>query len=102
MTARTGNLFTRDDTMLGICEGLGEDLGFHPNWLRAALGAGLLWNPFAMIGIYLALGVVVLFTRLVMPNPRRAAAAPAVPVVATEPAEKAETPTADAPLPLAA
>lgn len=99
MTSESGNLFTRDDTMLGICEGLGEDLGFNPNWLRAALGAGLVWNPFAMIGIYLGLGIVVLFTRLVMPNPRRRAAAP--PAGADAPTEvKAEVP-ADA-LPLAA
>ncbi len=78
MTASKGNLFTRDDTMLGICEGLGEDLGFNPNWLRAALGAGLIWNPLATVAVYLGLGVLVLFTRLVMPNPRRAAATPVV------------------------
>jgi phage shock protein C len=101
MTSENGNLFTRDDTMLGICEGLGEDLGFNPNWLRAALGAGLIWNPFAMIGIYLGLGVVVLFTRLVMPNPRHRAAARAE-------AARAEAPMAatagnsDEPLPIAA
>ena len=101
MTSENGNLFTRDDTMLGVCEGLGEDLGFNPNWLRAALGAGLIWNPVAMIGIYLGLGVVVLFTRLVMPNPRRKAAAPS--------AEAAQSAKAEAPaeaageaLPLAA
>ena len=75
MHSEDGNLFTRDDTLLGVCEGLGEDLGFNPNWLRAALGAGLIWNPVAMIGVYLGLGVIVLFTRLVMPNPRRATAA---------------------------
>lgn len=99
MTTKTGNLFTRDDTMLGICEGLGEDLGINPNWLRAVLGAGLIWNPFAMIGIYLGLGVIVLFTRLVMPNPRRAAAALQA---AAEPAEQAGARPAGAALPLAA
>ncbi len=77
MQTENGNLFTRDDTLLGVCEGLGEDLGFNPNWLRAALGAGLIWNPLAMIGVYLGLGVIVLFTRIVMPNPRRAAVQPA-------------------------
>lgn len=83
MQTENGNLFTRDDTLLGVCEGLGEDLGFNPNWLRAALGAGLIWNPLAMIGVYLGLGVIVLFTRLVMPNPRR--------TVAPEAAQQAET-----------
>ncbi len=99
MTSENGNLFTRDDTMLGICEGLGEDLGFNPNWLRAALGVGLIWNPFAIVGIYLAMGVVVLATRLVMPNPRRKAAAPSsAPPVEAE----ANTQAAGEPLPLAA
>ncbi len=101
MTTRTGNLFTRDDTMLGVCEGLGEDLGFNPNWLRAALGAGLIWNPLAMIGVYLGLGVVVLFTRLVMPNSRRGAAVqPAETAPAEAPAGHAGN--EDAMLPIAA
>lgn len=101
MTSENGNLFTRDDTMLGICEGLGEDLGFNPNWLRAALGAGLIWNPFAMVGIYLGLGVVVLFTRLVMPNPRRRAAPSAEAAPAEAPAAAAAV-NEDAMLPIAA
>lgn len=99
MTQDKGNLFTRDDTMLGICEGLGEDLGFNPNWLRAALGAGLVWNPFAMVGIYLGLGVVVVFTRLVMPNPRRKAAASHAD---TAPAGATPAADNDMPLPIAA
>ncbi|MBX3561866.1 MAG: PspC domain-containing protein [Sphingomonas sp.] len=98
MQTEDGNLFTRDDTLLGVCEGLGEDLGFNPNWLRAALGAGLIWNPLAMIGIYLGLGVIVLFTRLVMPNPRRAAVSEAAQPDETQtPAEIAAEP-----LPIAA
>ena len=32
-SART-NLFTRNDTLLGICEGIGEDFGFNANYLR--------------------------------------------------------------------
>jgi phage shock protein C len=67
------NLILRDDTFLGVCAGLGEDLGFDPNWLRVPLAVCLLWNPAAVIGIYLAAGLVVLLSRLVAPNPRPAA-----------------------------
>jgi phage shock protein C len=63
-----GNLFTRSDTMLGICQGLGEDLGFNPNYLRVALGISLVWKPELTIGIYLALGLVVLASRLLFPK----------------------------------
>lgn len=65
------NLITRDDTLLGVCEALGEDFGFNPLWLRISLAVGLLWNPMAMIGAYLGLGVVVLATRLLIPARRQ-------------------------------
>ena len=81
------SLFMRDDTFLGVCEALGEDLGFHPNYLRATLGVLLLWNPVVIIGTYLGLGVVVLLSRLVFPAPRVAAAPQAE---ASSPAETAE------------
>ena len=74
MTASQPNLIARGDTFLGVCEALGEDFGFNPLYLRAALGIGLIWNPLAMIGAYLGLGIVVAFSRLVAPNPRRKAA----------------------------
>ena len=64
------NLFTRSDTLLGICEGLGEDFGFNPNYLRVLLGVGLLWNPVAMVGIYLGLGLLVAATRWLIPARR--------------------------------
>lgn len=71
------NLITRDDTLLGVCEALGEDFGFNPLWLRISLAVGLLWNPMAMIGAYLGLGVVVLATRLLIPTRRQVADAAA-------------------------
>lgn len=87
------NLLTRDDTFFGVCQGLGEDLGFHPNILRIAFGVALLWNPAVVIGAYAAAGAVVLATRLLVPNPPVPQAAPA----------EAEPETAQAePLPLAA
>ena len=76
------SLIARDETVLGVCAGLGEDLGFNPVWLRIALAAGLLWNPQAIVGAYLALGLLVLFSRLVSPNPRVRTAVPAEPAAA--------------------
>ncbi len=90
MEDRNTNLIARDDTMLGICHGLGEDFGFSPNWIRLALSVGLFFNPVGAIGTYLALGVLVLFSRLVFPNPKVAPAA-AAPV---------EAPAAPAPAPV--
>jgi phage shock protein PspC (stress-responsive transcriptional regulator) len=71
MTATTGNLFTRDDTMFGICEALGEDLGFNPNLLRVTLAVLLLWNPVVVLASYFGAGVVVLASRLAWPNRRK-------------------------------
>jgi phage shock protein PspC (stress-responsive transcriptional regulator) len=67
-------LWARDHTLFGVCEALGEDLGFNPLFLRIPLAALLLWNPVAVIATYVALGVLVLLTRWVAPNPRLAAA----------------------------
>jgi phage shock protein PspC (stress-responsive transcriptional regulator) len=69
------NLITRDDTFLGVCEALGEDFRFNANWLRLAFGVSLLWNPMAVLGTYVGLGVIVALSRLISPNPRPAAAA---------------------------
>lgn len=64
------NLLTRDDTFFGVCEGLGEDLGFHPNILRVALTLLLFFNPVGAVAAYAVGGVVVLTTRLLVPNPK--------------------------------
>jgi phage shock protein PspC (stress-responsive transcriptional regulator) len=63
------SLFARPDTMLGVCQGLGEDLGINPNWLRLALPLPLFINPAMTVAVYLAAGVVVLLTRLIFPDP---------------------------------
>ena len=81
-TMLSETLLTRDDTFLGICEALGEDLGFNANILRIALAVSLLWNPLAVLGLYAALGLVVLVSRLLFPNPKPAAAAQAEPAPA--------------------
>lgn len=61
----------KPDTLLGICEAVGNDLGFSPNLLRVALCCLLFFSPKLMIGAYLGLGVVVLASRLVFPKPRQ-------------------------------
>ena len=71
------NLIARDHTLLGVCEALGEDFGFNPMFLRVPFAALLLLSPTMVIATYLALGVVVLLTRLISPNPRTAEARPA-------------------------
>ena len=65
------NPFTREDTLFGVCEALGEDFRFNPLLLRVAFGAGLFLNPLLAIGGYAAAGVVVLASRLLSPNPRQ-------------------------------
>jgi phage shock protein PspC (stress-responsive transcriptional regulator) len=72
MQSEQGNLFTRDDTFFGVCQGLAEDFGIHPNFLRVALGGALFWDPAAAIAAYLAAGVVVLVSRLIVPEPKAA------------------------------
>ena len=72
---RQRNLITRDDTFLGVCEGLGEDLGIHGNFFRAAFAVALFFSPVATVAAYFGLGLVVLATRLIAPNPKAPAPA---------------------------
>ena len=62
------NLVLRNDTILGVCEAIGQDFGFNPNWLRLAFCAPIYWNPALVIGVYLALGVLVAATRYAFPD----------------------------------
>ena len=73
MQASQPSLFSRDDTFFGVCEALGEDFGFNPLFLRVTFGVAVLWNPAVVLATYVALGVVVAATRLLFPDPRRAA-----------------------------
>lgn len=66
-SART-NLFSRPDTMLGVCQGLGEDFGFNPNYLRLALPLPLFLYPVATIAGYLTMGLIVLIVHWLIPN----------------------------------
>jgi phage shock protein C len=78
----------RHDTFLGVCQAIGQDFGFNPDWLRVVFASALLFNPTLVLGIYGALAVVVLASRLLFPaRCSRVSAAPAT--------AEAEAPRAD-------
>ena len=65
----------RSQTLLGVCEAIGEDFGFNANYIRAPLGAIVVFNIWAAIGVYLGLGLVVLASRLLFPKAKPASVA---------------------------
>jgi phage shock protein C len=68
MQSDKGNLFTRDDTFFGVCEGLGEDLGIPSNIFRMAFALGFFFSPTGAVITYAALGAFVLVTRILLPG----------------------------------
>jgi len=76
----------RVHTIFGVCEGLGEDFGFNPIFLRVPLAAMVLWSPLIAIGAYFGLGAVVLASRLLFPHakPDHASASESVQAVNDE------------------
>lgn len=68
MTDQTTNLVMRNDTILGVCEAIGQDFGFNPNWLRLAFCAPIYWNPGLVLSVYLGLGLIVAGTRYFFPD----------------------------------
>jgi phage shock protein C len=79
MQTAAGNRYTalplRDHTILGVCEAIGEDFGFNPTYLRVPLAACVLVSLKYAVVAYFALGLVVLASRLIFPQPKIAAAA---------------------------
>jgi phage shock protein PspC (stress-responsive transcriptional regulator) len=73
-------LFNRPDTLFGVCEGIGREFGLHPNILRLAFAIPMIWNPVAVIGTYVGLGVALFVSRKLVPAQRRS-----VEAVAAEP-----------------
>ena len=86
----------RPHTILGVCEAIGEDFGFSPNWLRIPLAASVLFSPTMAVAAYLALGVVVLASRLAFPKAKTAisGSADGQAVPANDPAKADELPIA--------
>jgi len=76
MTDQTVALPFRSDTILGVCEGIGEDFGFNANWLRLVFASSFYFAPVAVVGAYLGLGLLVAASRYLAPD--RAAAAPRI------------------------
>jgi phage shock protein C len=68
----------RSHTIFGVCEGIGEDFGFNPVFLRVPFAASVLWSPMLAIGGYLVLGLVVLASRWLFPKLQSAAPQTAV------------------------
>ena len=58
----------RAHTILGVCEAIGEDFGFNPVLLRIPFAASVLVSPTWAIVAYLALGAIVLASRLLFPR----------------------------------
>lgn len=56
----------RNDTILGVCEAIGQDFGFNPLYLRLAFIAPLFVAPTAAFAAYLGLGAVVAATRMLV------------------------------------
>lgn len=77
---KTTPLPLRNDTILGVCEAVGTDFGFNPNWLRLAFIAPLFFAPLASVGAYLLLGLIVAATRLLVKDGQAPQAAPELPV----------------------
>ena len=65
----------RSHTILGVCEAIGEDFGFNPTLLRVPFAAIVLWSPMLAVGAYLALGLVVLASRMLFPKAKNDAVA---------------------------
>ena len=78
MTHLRPSLFSRDDTFLGVCEGLGQDFGVDPLWFRVAFALAMFVQPLWVPAAYLSLGAVVLASRWLFPD------VPAVSPVAEE------------------
>lgn len=74
MTPAKPTLFTRPDTFFGVCQGIGEDLGIHPNLFRVTFGAAFFFAPLVTLATYFALGLVVAATRFALPVPTPVAA----------------------------
>ncbi len=74
----------RSDTILGVCEAIGQDLGFNPLYLRLVFAGLFYFNPLMVIGSYLALGAGVALARWFYPVPTATVAQPAANPAAPE------------------
>ena len=78
----------RNDTILGVCEAIGQDFGFNALWLRLLFIAPLFVQPMLTVGVYLALGLVVAASRYAFPRTVGHAELPALEAASEEPGEQ--------------
>jgi phage shock protein PspC (stress-responsive transcriptional regulator) len=69
----------RAHTILGVCEGIGEDFGFSPVLLRIPFAAAVLWSPTITLATYFVLGAVVFASRVLFPRAKSTTAHSTVP-----------------------
>ena len=67
----------RSDTILGVCEAIGQDFGFNPTYLRLAFAVLFYVNPVMVFATYLALGAGVALARWLYPVPAPVTVQPA-------------------------
>jgi phage shock protein PspC (stress-responsive transcriptional regulator) len=72
MQASRFSFITREVTLLGVCAALGEDFVFNPTCLRMVFASLLLWNPVVVLSTYFGLFALIVVSRVVFPNARRA------------------------------
>ena len=58
----------RNDTILGVCEALGQEFGVNANWFRFAFIAPLFFQPMLTIAVYFAVGAIIATTRWFLPR----------------------------------
>jgi phage shock protein C len=80
----------RSDTFLGVCEAIGQDFGFNPNYLRVVFGVLLLWNPLVVLSVYFGLGCVIAATRWFFPAAERSTPQAPIEQMPAAEAEKAQ------------
>jgi phage shock protein C len=60
----------KSDSLFGICQALGEDFGFNPDYLRIALAILRLVSAKIVVIGYVVAGLLVLGSRLLVPSSR--------------------------------
>jgi phage shock protein PspC (stress-responsive transcriptional regulator) len=93
-------VFDRPDTLFGVCEAIGQDFGIPALLPRLVFAGCMFWNMPVAIGAYLALGAVILVSRLLVRQPNSVAAPETVRIAAASEPELVEADRS--PLPLAA
>jgi phage shock protein PspC (stress-responsive transcriptional regulator) len=61
-------------SLIGVCQAVGDGLGFNADFLRVALAISLIVKPEYTLIVYGILAVTVLASRLLVREPRRAKA----------------------------